>query len=142
MSTEPTAAAMEAYEYVKTYLCQDDNLYSEQDFRFIGKLALRYVFRKMTYFSFTLNVEKESIMFCIAEHKDLTSNTKFKDMPCYSFKIINNLTDDDKIILEKLVDRIKTMVSGLNNAVEKSILNIEEKFIIEHDTINFSDLLK
>jgi hypothetical protein len=141
MSTEPTFAAMEAYEYVKTYLCQDDNLYSEQDFRFIGKLALKYVFRKMTYFSFTLNVEKTSIMFCIAENKDLTSNSKFKDMPCYSFKIINNLTDDDKITLEKLVDRIKTMVSGLNNAVEKSILNIEEKFIIEHDTINFSDLL-
>ena len=106
----PTSAAMAAYEYVKTYLCQDDDLYSEQDFRFIGKLALKYVFRKMTYFSFTLNVEKESIMFCIAENKDLTSNTKFKDMPCYSFKIINNLTDEDRITLEKLVDRIKTMV--------------------------------
>lgn len=141
MSNEITKPAMDAYEYVKTYLAQDQDLYPEQDFRFVGKFAVRYISRRLNYFTFTLNVEKESIMFCIAENKELVSNSKFKDMPCYSFKIINNLTDDDKKTLEKLVERIKILVSGLNNAVEKSILNIEDKFIIEHDTINFSDLL-
>lgn len=133
---------MVAYEHVKNYLSESSNeLYSEQDYRFIGDKATMYTFKDKSYFSFTLNVDCNNITFCISEHNNLTQNTKFNDLPCYSFKVINELTDDDKKILEKLTDRIKQLVYGLNNAVEKAILNIEEKFIIEHDTINFNDIL-
>lgn len=142
MSTEPSYAAMAAYEYVKNYLFNSNELYIEQDYRFIGNKAIMYTFKDMTYFSFTLNVDGNDITFCISEHNHLSKNTKFNDFPCYNFKVMGELTDDDKKTLEKLTDRIKQIVYGLNNAVEKAILNIEEKFIIEHDTINFNDLLE
>ena len=137
-------SAMEAYEYVKNYLFKSSNneIFFEQDYRFIGDKATMYTFKDKTYFSFTLNVDGNDITFCISEHNHLTKNTKFNDLPCYNFKVVNGLTDEDKKTLEKLTDRIKQMVYGLNNAVEKAILNIEEKFIIEHDTINFNDILK
>ena len=127
-----------ALRFVKNILEKNNKFYGTTDFSlFSGTDSAKYISKTTNIFSLTVCKKDDKIHFIIND--ELRFCHEFDDKPEYSFTIVDDFTEEDEAIFVKIVDKISTLVDGLNKNVVKQISVVQKKYLIEHDNMKFDD---
>ena len=127
-----------ALRFVKGLMEKNSNFYGTTDFSlFSGTAPSKYISKTTNIFSLTICKKDDKIHFIIND--ELRFCHEFDDKPEYSFTIVDEFKKEDEDIFVKIVDKISTLVDGLNKNVVKQISVVQKKYLIEHDNMKFDD---
>lgn len=127
-----------ALRFIKGIMEKNSNFYGTTDFSlFSGTDSAKYISKATNIFSLTVCKKDDKIHFIIND--ELRFCHEFDDKPEYSFTIVDDFTKEDEAIFVKIVDKISTLVDGLNKNVVKQISVVQKKYLIEHDNMKFDD---
>ena len=127
-----------ALNFIKGIMEKNINFYGTTDYSlFSGTDSAKYISKSTNIFSFTVCKKDDKIHFIIND--ELKFCHEFDDKPENSFTIVDEFTEEDEAIFVKIVDKISTLVDGLNKNVVKQISVVQKKYLIEHDNMKFDD---